>query len=87
MIAAATTLNARPARTRTARLLPQLGYLVGAVEEGADGIHADLVRRLNASARFSDDGKLLPGRVRAHLRRGLRGRLAVGMTQIACAHG
>jgi hypothetical protein len=40
-----------------------LGYLVGAVQRGASetgGIHADLVRRLDAAARFSEGGKPLP---------------------------
>jgi hypothetical protein len=63
MIEAATELNAaarrRPAGDDTVRL----GYLVGAVQAGASetgGIHADLVRRLDAAARFSEGGKPLP---------------------------
>lgn len=60
MIAAATTLNAQARDEPTSLAAVQLGYLVGAVENGSEGIHADLVRRLNAAARFSDDGGLLP---------------------------
>ena len=59
MVEAATTLN------RAARERPQgeqtvaLGYLVGAAEQAAEttgGIHADLVLRLNAAARYSGPG-------------------------------
>lgn len=60
MIAAATTLNAQAREEPTSLAAVQLGYLVGAVEKGSEGIHADLVRRLNAAARFSEDGGLLP---------------------------
>ena len=59
MIAAATELNAAAQRDPTGPEALQLGYLVGAVEEGKEGIHADLVLRLNAAARFSREG-LLP---------------------------
>jgi hypothetical protein len=41
----------------------QLGYLIGAVTRGADetqGIHAELVRRLEAAALFSPAGKPPP---------------------------
>ena len=60
MIAAATTLNAQAREEPTSLAAVQLGYLVGAVEKGSEGIHADLVRRLSAAARFSDDQGLLP---------------------------
>ncbi len=60
MIAAATTLNAQAREEPTSLAAVQLGYLVGAVEKGSEGIHADLVRRLNAAARFSEGGGLLP---------------------------
>jgi hypothetical protein len=59
MIAAATRLNGRAQRNPDGAASLQLGYLVGAVERGDDGIHADLVRRLNSAARFSPD-RLLP---------------------------
>ncbi len=63
MVAAATGLNA-DARVRpggTANV--QLGYLVGAAQRGADGtqgIHAELLRRLAAAARYSPDNQPLP---------------------------
>lgn len=56
MIAAATALNASARRDPTGPETVRLGYLVGAVERGAEGIHADLVRRLNTAARFSERG-------------------------------
>jgi hypothetical protein len=59
MVKAATDLNAAARRDPTGREAVQLGYLIGAVERGAEGIHADLVRRINAAARFSPQG-LLP---------------------------
>lgn len=61
-IPAATRLNAevqrRPGSRAAARAATRLGYLVGALEEGASdtaGIHTDLIRRINSAARFSDD--------------------------------
>jgi len=63
MVAAATKLNAE-ARARpggSANL--RLGYLLGAAQRGAEGtsgIHADLIRRLAAAARYSPDGRPLP---------------------------
>ena len=58
MIDTATVLNSQ-ARENPADSAPvQLGYLVGAVEKGAAGIHADLVRRLQAAANFSPDPQL-----------------------------
>lgn len=41
----------------------QLGYLLGAAQRGADqtdGIHAELIRRLSAAARYSPDNRPLP---------------------------
>ena len=60
MVAAATALNATAQENPTGPEALQLGYLVGAVERGSEGIHADLVRRLNSAARFSPDGLLPP---------------------------
>jgi hypothetical protein len=60
MIVAATKLNAQARRDPGGPASVQLGYLIGAVSKGADPIHADLVRRLNASARFSQTGGTLP---------------------------
>jgi len=60
MVAAATVLNAQARDAPTSLAAVQLGYLVGAVENGSEGIHADLVRRLNSAARFTPGGGLLP---------------------------
>jgi len=60
MIVAATKLNAEARRDPGGPASVQLGYLIGAVSKGADPIHTDLVRRLNASARFSETGGALP---------------------------
>jgi hypothetical protein len=59
MVVAATTLNGEARRDPSGPEAIQLGYLVGAIERGAEGIHADLVRRVNSAARFGPDG-LLP---------------------------
>jgi hypothetical protein len=63
MLAAVTKLNAeaRAEPGGTANL--QLGYLLGAAQRGADGtagIHAELVRRLSAAARYSPGNGALP---------------------------
>jgi hypothetical protein len=60
MIGAATKLNERALRRPGGPATIRLGYLVGAVEEGASdsaGIHTDLVRRINSAARFSEGGQ------------------------------
>jgi hypothetical protein len=59
MVKAATELNVAAQRDPTGEEALQLGYLVGAVERGSEGIHADLVRRINTAARYSPDG-LMP---------------------------
>jgi hypothetical protein len=63
MIEAATELNAAARRDPAGDDTLRLGYLVGAVQKGAaetGGIHADLVRRLDAAARFAPEGERLP---------------------------
>jgi hypothetical protein len=60
MIVAATKLNAVARRDPGSPAAVQLGYLIGAVSKGADPIHTDLVRRINASAHFSQSGGTLP---------------------------
>jgi hypothetical protein len=60
MIVAATRLNAEARQDPEGEASVQLGYLIGAVAKGADAIHTDLVRRLNAAARFSESGGTLP---------------------------
>jgi hypothetical protein len=62
VIEAATRLNAEARRDRGGRDAVMLGYLVGAVHEGAShasGADADLVRRLDAAARFNPAGGTL----------------------------
>jgi hypothetical protein len=59
VIKAATVLNARARRNPAGDATVQLGYLDGAVRKGASGaggIDADLVRRLEAAARFNPGG-------------------------------
>ncbi|MGH2951245.1 MAG: hypothetical protein ACRDKX_04300 [Solirubrobacterales bacterium] len=59
MIVAATRLNRELRRELDRPTAVSLGYLVGAVQEGAaatGGIHADLVRRLDAAARYPEAG-------------------------------
>src|SRR5262245_15664434 len=60
MIVAATKLNAEARQDPGGPAGLELGYLIGAVSKGADPIHADLVRRINASAHFSQSGGALP---------------------------
>jgi hypothetical protein len=63
LVAVATDLNAEAREDPGGDATVQLGYLVGAVQEGASatsGIHEDLVLRLDAAARFSESGKPLP---------------------------
>jgi hypothetical protein len=63
LVAAATQLNEAARRDPSGPETVQLGYLVGAVQKGAaetGGIHADLVRRLDAAARFAPGGERLP---------------------------
>ena len=63
MVEAATELNAAARRDPKGDDTVRLGYLVGAVQRGAGetgGIHADLVRRLDAAARFAPEGERLP---------------------------
>jgi hypothetical protein len=59
VIKAATVLNARARRHPAGAATVGLGYLDGAVRKGtsgAEGIYADLVRRVEAAARFSPGG-------------------------------
>jgi hypothetical protein len=56
-VGAATRLNSEARRAPSGDATVQLGYLVGAVQEGAaetGGIHADLVRRLDTAARSNE---------------------------------
>jgi hypothetical protein len=63
MLAAATKLNAEARAEPGNDANLQLGYLLGAAQRGAEstqGIHADLIRRLSAAARYSPDNRPLP---------------------------
>ena len=63
MLTATTKLNAEARAEPGGNANLQLSYLLGAAERGADGtegIHADLIRRLAAAARYSPDNQPLP---------------------------
>lgn len=61
MVDAATQLNAAARRNPSSDETVQLGYLIGAAQDGASpDIHTDLLRRLDAAARFSEGGRPLP---------------------------
>jgi hypothetical protein len=63
LVAVATRLNAAARDQPGGEANLQLGYLLGAAQRGADrtdGIHAELIRRLAAAARYSLDGRPLP---------------------------
>jgi hypothetical protein len=70
MVATATDLNAQAQTDPGGEAGVQLGYLIGAAERGAEeseGIHADLVRRLLAAARYAPGNEPLPSEfVRAY---------------------
>ena len=72
-VESATELNAE-ARTRAGGdAALQLGFLIGAVQRGADrteGIHADLLRRLTVAARYAPDREPLPPAFLIAYRRG-----------------
>jgi hypothetical protein len=63
MVVATTKLNAAGRADPGGDANLQLGYLLGAATrgaEGTDGIHAELIRRLTAAARYSPDNTPLP---------------------------
>jgi hypothetical protein len=63
MVGAATELNVEAREDPGGAANVQLGYLLGAAQRGADGtqgIHAELIRRLAAAARYSPDNRPLP---------------------------
>jgi hypothetical protein len=65
MVTAATKLNAEARADPGGAANLQLGYLLGAAKVGAEkthGIHTDLLRRLEAAARYSPGGRPLPRR-------------------------
>jgi hypothetical protein len=63
MLTATTRLSAEARAEPGGSANLRLGYLLGAAERGADGsegIHAELIRRLSAAARYSPDNQSLP---------------------------
>jgi hypothetical protein len=63
VVGAATRLNAEVRRTGDEAATVQLGYLIGAVQEGASttgGIHEDLTLRVDAAANFTPGGRPFP---------------------------
>lgn len=63
LVTAATRLNAEAREDPGGKANLELGYLLGAAERGAEqtsGIHAELVRRLAAAARYSPDNRPPP---------------------------
>lgn len=74
MITAATRLNSDALQTPDQRTAVELGYLVGAIERGAEstgGIHEDLLRRVEAAAGFTGQAELPAGSFRASFEQGL----------------
>jgi hypothetical protein len=81
MLAAATELNAEARGAPGGPANLQLGYLLGAAQRGAEeteGIHAELIRRLSAAARYSPDNQPLPPTFRRAYRRGYDAGIAIG---------
>jgi hypothetical protein len=73
MVAVATALNAEARADGGRAAAGRLGYLVGAARLGAedtDGIHANLVARLEVAAEFSPGGDGLPPGIAAAYRAG-----------------
>jgi hypothetical protein len=63
LVGTATKLNAEARAEPGGDANLQLGYLLGAAQrgaEGTDGIHAELLRRLTAAARYSPDNRPPP---------------------------
>ncbi|MFL5899957.1 MAG: hypothetical protein ACJ75S_01985 [Solirubrobacterales bacterium] len=72
-VAATTKLNAEARAEPGGAANVELGYLLGAAQRGAektDGIHAELIRRLTAAARYSPDNRPLPATFLDAYRRG-----------------
>jgi hypothetical protein len=81
MLRAATKLNAEARAEPGGEANLQLGYLLGAAQRGADrteGIHAELIRRLSAAARYSPGDRPLPPAFRRAYRRGYEAGMARG---------
>lgn len=70
MVEAATSLNAEARDADGGQAAVELGYLIGAAQNGAEdseGIHSDLIRRLTVAARFAPGRQpLSPAFLRAY---------------------
>jgi hypothetical protein len=74
LVGVATKLNAEARAEPGGDANLRLGYLLGAAERGAsqtNGIHAELIRRLVAAARYSADNRPLPAAFLHAYREGL----------------
>jgi hypothetical protein len=63
MVDVATQLNAEAREDPGGEANLELGYLLGAAQQGTEeteGIHAELIRRLSAAARYNLDNRPLP---------------------------
>jgi hypothetical protein len=81
MITAATRLNSDALRTLDQRTAVELGYLVGAIERGAEGtsgIHEDLLRRVEAAAGFTGQADVPAGSFRHGFEQGREAGLESG---------
>jgi hypothetical protein len=73
LVSAATKLNSEARADPGGAANVQLGYLLGAAQRGANrtnGIHAELIRRLAAAARYSPDNRPLPAAFTSAYREG-----------------
>lgn len=73
LVSAATKLNSEARADPGGAANFRLGYLLGAAQRGADrtnGIHAELIRRLAAAARYSPDNRPLPAAFTSAYREG-----------------
>jgi hypothetical protein len=74
LVSVATELNAEARAEPGGAASLQLGYLLGAAGRGAqgtEGIHADLIRRLEVAARYSPGDRPLPAAFQRAYREGL----------------
>ncbi len=81
MVRAATALNSEARRDPSGPAAVQLGFLLGAVERGTDdtaGIHSELVRRLEAAAKYSPGDRPLPRRLERAYESGFEAGQVVG---------
>jgi hypothetical protein len=81
MVRAATALNIEARDSPSGGAAVQLGYLLGAAERGGEdtaGIHTDLLRRLEAAAKYSPGKQPLPRELERDYERGFEAGQARG---------